>query len=472
LEQYHTKGSIVGTATAIWNKKGGHLAWEGSSSFSGVTFTPPANISAISEMTGTITLHDDTLQTSVLTGSLGSTPLRLQGEIAHISDPALTLTVASPRVNIADFGLRSAFPLRITDLQGSATWHREGITLSALSAQVNSSILHVEGSYASADPRLQLNISSPELDLEDMRSLLTLRPAIKRPAATSQPTIIRLTLNTDTARFRQIELHQLSAHTSYQHNMLTIDKLTLKLLDGSIAAHGSVELPEGTPPTAHILFSLIKIPIVPLLEAFGIKEERLKGFLSAEGELSGRGTTLPELEKSVTGKVKLDIFEGNLRSSTTLTRIFALLNVSILTKLELPDMASHGLPFHRISGNIDVRDGVASTSDLLLKSDSLNISAVGSVDLPKRQLDMLIGVMPLQTVDKIVSRIPVIGWILTGSDQHFIAAYFEAKGAMNDPTIQAIPFSSMSKGVVDIFTRLFQLPAKLITDTGEVIMGK
>ncbi|HEU0265367.1 MAG TPA: AsmA-like C-terminal domain-containing protein [Geobacterales bacterium] len=471
MEQYHVNGSIGGNATATWNKKGGYLAWDGSSSFTDVTFIPPTTISTISEMTGTITLHDDTLRTSVLTGTLCSTPFRIQGEVAHISAPALTLTVASPRVNIADLGLHSDLPLRITDLQGSATWHREGITLSDFSAQVNSSILHIEGSYTSSTPRIQLDISSPELDLEEMRSLLTLRSTVNKPATRSQ-TLINLTLNADIARYRQMELHQLSAHTSYQHSTLTVDKLALKLLDGSIAAHGSLELPEGTPPTAHILFSLIKIPVVPLLEAFGIKEERLKGFLSAEGELTGKGTSLTELERSVTGRVKLDITEGNLRSSTTLTRIFALLNVSILTKLELPDMASHGLPFHRISGNVDIRDGVATTSDLLLKSDSLNISAVGSVNLPRRQLDMLIGVMPLQTVDKIVSRIPVIGWILTGSDQHFIAAYFEAKGAMNDPIVRAVPFSSMSKGVVDIFTRLFQLPAKLITDTGEVIMGK
>jgi hypothetical protein len=30
----------------------------------------------------------------------------------------------------------------------------------------------------------------------------------------------------------------------------------------------------------------------------------------------------------------------------------------------------------------------------------------------------------------------------------------------------------MAKGVFDIFKRIFQLPAKLITNTGEVIIGK
>ena len=30
----------------------------------------------------------------------------------------------------------------------------------------------------------------------------------------------------------------------------------------------------------------------------------------------------------------------------------------------------------------------------------------------------------------------------------------------------------MSKGVLGIFKKLFQLPEKLITDTGEVIMGQ
>ena len=48
-----------------------------------------------------------------------------------------------------------------------------------------------------------------------------------------------------------------------------------------------------------------------------------------------------------------------------------------------------------------------------------------------------IGVQPLQTVDKVVSHIPIVGWILTGKDKTLITAYFEAKGKVEDPQVKA-----------------------------------
>jgi hypothetical protein len=64
-----------------------------------------------------------------------------------------------------------------------------------------------------------------------------------------------------------------------------------------------------------------------------------------------------------------------------------------------------------------------------------------------------------------------VGWVLTGKNRTLLTAYFEAKGAWGDPQVSAIPIKSMAKGVLNIFKRVFQLPGKLITDTGEVIIG-
>ena len=69
----------------------------------------------------------------------------------------------------------------------------------------------------------------------------------------------------------------------------------------------------------------------------------------------------------------------------------------------------------------------------------MNISALGKIDLVKNEVDATIGVQPLQTVGKVVNRIPVVGWILTGKGKTFLTAYFEAKGRLEDPVVKAIP---------------------------------
>ena len=135
-------------------------------------------------------------------------------------------------------------------------------------------------------------------------------------------------------------------------------------------------------------------------------------------------------------------------------------------------MVSGGMPYNDIKGSFAVRDGVVTTSDLYVSSDAINISTVGKLDLTTNDIEATVGVQPLQTIDKVVSKIPVVGWLLTGKDKSLITAYFEVKGKVGDPTVNAIPVKSMAKGVFNVFKRIFQLPAKVFTDTGEVFIGK
>jgi len=70
-----------------------------------------------------------------------------------------------------------------------------------------------------------------------------------------------------------------------------------------------------------------------------------------------------------------------------------------------------------------------------------------------------------------VNRIPVVGWVLTGKGKAVVTAYFDAKGKWSDPKVSAIPVKSMTKGTLNIFRRMFELPVRLFTDTGEVLLG-
>ena len=164
--------------------------------------------------------------------------------------------------------------------------------------------------------------------------------------------------------------------------------------------------------------------------------------------------------------------EGSLQKFATLSKISSILNVSQLFKLQLPDMVSGGMPYKSITGTLAIRDGTISTSDLFLDSNAMNISCVGKIDMIREEIDATFGVEPMQTVDKVVSHIPVVGWILTGKNKALVTAYFEAKGKLDNPKVSAVPVKYIAKGVFDIFKRVFELPAKLITNTGEVIIGK
>jgi uncharacterized protein YhdP len=130
------------------------------------------------------------------------------------------------------------------------------------------------------------------------------------------------------------------------------------------------------------------------------------------------------------------------------------------------------MPYNNIKGSFAISDGGIVTQDLFIASDAINISVVGNANMVREDLNFTIGVQPLQTVDKVVNRIPVVGWILTGKDKDFLTVYFEAKGKWSDPNVTAIPAKSLGKGVLNVFRRVFELPVRLFTDTGEVLLGK
>jgi len=135
-------------------------------------------------------------------------------------------------------------------------------------------------------------------------------------------------------------------------------------------------------------------------------------------------------------------------------------------------MVSGGMPYNEIKGSFAISDGGIVTQDLFIASDAINISVVGNANMVREDLNFTIGVQPLQTVDKVINRIPVVGWLLTGKGKDFLTAYFEAKGKWSDPQVTAIPAQSLAKGVFNVFRRVFELPVRLFTDTGEVMLGK
>ena len=195
----------------------------------------------------------------------------------------------------------------------------------------------------------------------------------------------------------------------------------------------------------------------------------ITGLVSASGTVTASGAGKDEIKKTLGGVVNLQIDKGVLKKFSVLSKVFSILNVSQLFTLHLPDMASGGMPFDRIGGTFSFDRGALATKDCTLRSEAMNMVAVGKADLVGETMDLTLGIQPLQTIDKVVSKIPLLGWVLTDTDKRLITFTFAAKGPWKDPNVQAIPVREMAKEVLQIFKRVLQLPVKIITDTGDVL---
>jgi uncharacterized protein YhdP len=177
-------------------------------------------------------------------------------------------------------------------------------------------------------------------------------------------------------------------------------------------------------------------------------------------ELRGEGEDFQKMKESLDGNLRFEIENGVIERFNILSKIFSILNVTQILKGRLPDLKTKGLPYHQILANIYVKDGIASTNDFLVDSDAMRITLFGKVDLGKNSIDARIGVHPLVTIDTILSNVPIAGYILTGKDKGFISYFYEVKGNLDDPKIEAIPLKSIEERSWGLIKRLLETPMR------------
>jgi uncharacterized protein YhdP len=250
-----------------------------------------------------------------------------------------------------------------------------------------------------------------------------------------------------------------------------VSSLTWAEESGRVNARGATRFPAAGLPRHHYRFDLDRVPAESLFRTAekAEKDRRVKGTVTASGELTATGKTAAELKATAAGPVRIDIQKGTIRKVNSLYKIFSVLNMSQLLKFKLPDLTADGMPYNSITANLLLKNGIMTSKDFFIDSDVINILAMGSMDVIQERIDLRVGLQPLQTLDKIVSKIPVMGWILTDEDKRFITVYFEVKGPVEDPQVRAIPGRELSAEGLDMVKRVFKLPQKLITDTGEIL---
>jgi hypothetical protein len=84
---------------------------------------------------------------------------------------------------------------------------------------------------------------------------------------------------------------------------------------------------------------------------------------------------------------------------------------------------------------------------------------------------MEIAVAPLETVDKVVEKIPLIGTVLMGDEGALVVTYYKLTGSFDQPELKQVVFTSLGRKAQGIFQRIFRLPGTILNrenkDTGE-----
>lgn len=185
-----------------------------------------------------------------------------------------------------------------------------------------------------------------------------------------------------------------------------------------------------------------------LLNQAGLYPSMRGGRGRISGGLAWRGPPWALAPGRLQGGFAMRIADGDLRQFTFLSKALTTLNILDLPQQVLggfQELRSGGLHFRFLEGAALVDNGVVSTDDLVLESAPLRLAIRGGVDLGRRRYDLHIRAQPLQTVDQLVSAVPVFGYLITGKDKSFTDLRYHVIGPWSDPQVQA-PLPQEEKG--------------------------
>ena len=210
----------------------------------------------------------------------------------------------------------------------------------------------------------------------------------------------------------------------------------------------------------------VRVKYVKTKNVFSIFGDVFKNSLSGDVKkinvkLNGKGKDWSEISKSLYGKVSLDIKSGmtdRKRLKRGVNKVFGSLPAG-----SLPSKKDRPSSFKQISGDFISRNGIFETENFIFETNDRRTSIVGTFDLGKNQMDTVVGVAPLAKLDRFLTKIPLVGKILTaGDEKSLLKTYYTVKGNFETPEILPIPFTSLGKKVMGIFQGVLQTPVEIL----------
>ncbi|CRM51842.1 AsmA family protein [Pseudomonas sp. 44 R 15] len=203
-----------------------------------------------------------------------------------------------------------------------------------------------------------------------------------------------LDINADLA-FGQLTLSQLPIQNavlkaSGVDGQLSLDALSGGLYNGTFQANGTLDVRQDTPLLA-LQTHIKQVPVEKILQAQG-KTPPVKGLVTLDSNLTGRGNSQKALIDSLNGTVGIVINNGVLLNANIEQQLctgIALLNRKTLSTTP----QGKDTPFQELRGNLTLRNGVASNPDLKVRIPGLTLNGNGDVDLRVLGMDYRVGII-------------------------------------------------------------------------------
>jgi hypothetical protein len=175
------------------------------------------------------------------------------------------------------------------------------------------------------------------------------------------------------------------------------------------------------------------------LKTLGIYNDIERGELFAEAVLSATG------KKPVTGQGLVEIKNAQLVKAPVLAQLLSLVSLQELFS------SKDGIYFELIKAPFKLKDTQLTLDDVRMNGPSIGLRYEGKLDYETENMSFNGRLIPAEGVNKIFGKIPLVGKILTGSQEGLLVADFSVKGTFDDPDVSVNPLSVVTPGIIKDF---------------------
>ena len=186
---------------------------------------------------------------------------------------------------------------------------------------------------------------------------------------------------------------------------------------------------------------------------------RVTGRFDLAGEVKGSVREGEDPVRSLRGNLDLTARDGRFYGTPILSRILSFLSVTDVFRGNIPDMRNEGLRYLSMSTRGEFQDGNITITEYVIDGTSMDVVGQGRIDLATRELDLQALVAPLTTVNSVISKIPLLGYIL---GEKLVEVPVKVSGTTADPEVSLLEPASVGKNLLGIVERIFLLPVELI----------
>jgi hypothetical protein len=184
----------------------------------------------------------------------------------------------------------------------------------------------------------------------------------------------------------------------------------------------------------------------------------MTGNLDFYGRVKGRGQS-KDLVQSLQGPLEMETKDGQIYQEPIALKILAFLNLTELLLGEKDDPFKKGMDYKSFRAKGALRSGKLRIEELVLDASAMHMASQGEIDFVNQRLDLVIAVAPLKTVDWIVKRIPLVGYILDGT---LISIPIRVHGDLKDPKMIPLAPGQIGDDLMGIMKRTLKLPFKVV----------